>query len=88
MKNKELNICLVSLAREIKIIKKNIHNFEKIYKERWLSGLKRTLGKCVYCQRYRGFESHSLRQKESKSMIFEKLISHIFKHLLSNTFQI
>ena len=27
MKNKELNICLVSLAREIKIIKKNIHNF-------------------------------------------------------------
>ena len=31
MKNKELNICLVSLAREIKIIQKNIHNFEKIY---------------------------------------------------------
>ena len=31
MKNKELNICLVSLAREIEIIQKNIHNFEKIY---------------------------------------------------------
>ncbi len=29
--------------------------------ERWPSGLRRTLGKCVYCQRYRGFESHSLR---------------------------
>ena len=34
--------------------------------ERWLSGLKRTLGKCVYCQRYPGFESLSLRQKIKK----------------------
>ena len=30
-------------------------------KERWPSGLRRTLGKCVYPHRYRGFESHSLR---------------------------
>ena len=29
--------------------------------ERWPSGLRRRLGKLVYCQRYRGFESHSLR---------------------------
>ena len=26
--------------------------------ERWPSGLRRTLGKCVYEQSYRGFESH------------------------------
>ena len=32
-------------------------------KERWPSGLRRTLGKCVYPHRYRGFESHSLRHK-------------------------
>ena len=31
MKNKELNIFLVSLGREINTVKKNIHNFEKIY---------------------------------------------------------
>ena len=31
MKNKELNIFLVSLGREINKVKKNIHNFEKIY---------------------------------------------------------
>ena len=30
--------------------------------ERWPSGLRRTLGKRVYPHRYRGFESHSLRQ--------------------------
>ena len=29
--------------------------------ERWPSGWRRTLGKCVYEQSYRGFESHSLR---------------------------
>ena len=37
-------------------------SFLMLLKERWPSGLRRTLGKCVYCQRYRGFESHSLRQ--------------------------
>ena len=31
--------------------------------ERWPSGLRRTLGKRVYFNEYRGFESHSLRQK-------------------------
>ena len=31
--------------------------------ERWPSGLRRTLGKCVYPYRCRGFESHSLRHK-------------------------
>src|SRR6185312_12129225 len=31
-------------------------------RERWPSGLRRTLGKRVYVQAYRGFESHSLRQ--------------------------
>jgi hypothetical protein len=30
--------------------------------ERWPSGLRRTLGKRVYFNEYRGFESHSLRQ--------------------------
>ena len=30
--------------------------------ERWPSGLRRTLGKRVYVQAYRGFESHSLRR--------------------------
>ena len=29
--------------------------------ERWPSGLRRTLGKRVYFNEYRGFESHSLR---------------------------
>ena len=28
---------------------KNIHGYSFKIKERWLSGLKRTLGKCVYC---------------------------------------
>ena len=32
-----------------------------ILKERWPSGLRRTLGKRVYFNEYRGFESHSLR---------------------------
>src|SRR3954470_23200719 len=31
-------------------------------RERWPSGLRRTLGKRVYGKPYRGFESHSLRQ--------------------------
>ena len=31
--------------------------------ERWPSGLRRTLGKRVYFNEYRGFESHSLRHK-------------------------
>ena len=31
--------------------------------EGWPSGLRRTLGKRVYVRAYRGFESHSLRQK-------------------------
>ena len=31
--------------------------------ERWPSGLRRTLGKCVYFYKYPGFESLSLRQK-------------------------
>ena len=31
-------------------------------RERWPSGLRRTLGKRVYVNPYRGFESHSLRQ--------------------------
>ena len=33
---------------------------------------RRTLGKCVYGKPYRRFESHSLRQKQSKSIFFEK----------------
>src|SRR5262249_62293160 len=32
-------------------------------KEGWPSGLRRTLGKRVYGKPYRGFESHSLRQR-------------------------
>src|SRR5580692_10177257 len=31
--------------------------------ERWPSGLRRTLGKRVYFNEYRGFESHSLRHR-------------------------
>jgi hypothetical protein len=31
--------------------------------ERWPSGLRRTLGKRVCVKAYRGFESHSLRQR-------------------------
>ena len=42
--------------------------------ERWPSGLRRTLGKCVYEQSYRGFESHSLRH-------FLKLeVDHLIPH--------
>ncbi len=40
------------------------------YLERWPSGLRRTLGKCVYPHRYRGFESHSLRQIFSQKLGF------------------
>ena len=32
-------------------------------RERWPSGLRRTLGKRVYFNEYRGFESHSLRHR-------------------------
>ena len=41
----------------------SIFNFQFVTRsqERWPSGLRRTLGKRVYCKRYRGFESHSLR---------------------------
>ena len=41
-----------------------------INRERWPSGLRRTLGKCVYHYRYRGFESHSLRQIFSQKLGF------------------
>ena len=37
--------------------------------ERWPSGLRRTLGKRVYFNEYRGFESHSLRQLAMESSI-------------------
>ena len=41
--------------------------------ERWPSGLRRMLGKYVYPQRYRGFESHSLRQIiGQKSCLFDQ----------------
>ena len=44
--------------------------------ERWPSGLRRTLGKRVKGQLFRGFESHSLRQISMKSgrkiNLFEK----------------
>ena len=45
-------------------------NKKNTLKERWPSGLRRTLGKCVYCQRYPGFESLSLLQKIKK--LFKK----------------
>ena len=45
--------------------------------ERWLSGLKRTLGKCVYYYRYPGFESLSLRQK-LKNHLKKRLIDPLF----------
>jgi hypothetical protein len=41
--------------------------------ERWPSGLRRTLGKRVYVQAYRGFESHSLRQPEL--LIYNNLLT-------------
>jgi hypothetical protein len=37
-------------------------NSQTTTQERWPSGLRRTLGKRVYFNEYRGFESHSLRQ--------------------------
>ena len=37
------------------------------YKERWPSGLRRTLGKRVYGQPYRGFESLSLRHPQGET---------------------
>jgi hypothetical protein len=42
----------------------NYAKFKKTHHppERWPSGLRRTLGKRVYFNEYRGFESHSLRQ--------------------------
>src|SRR5436190_7447399 len=36
--------------------------------EGWPSGLRRTLGKRVYGKPYRGFESHSLRHRTTKSL--------------------
>ena len=47
--------------------------------ERWPSGLRRTLGKCVYPHRYRGFESHSLRQNFNKKSKFLTKIKKIKK---------
>ena len=43
--------------------------------ERWPSGLRRRLGKLVYCQRYRGFESHSLRHYQ---YLFDISTNHNF----------
>src|SRR3954452_12126940 len=37
--------------------------------ERWPSGLRRTLGKRVYVNPYRGFESHSLRQPARRAAL-------------------
>ena len=55
--------------------------------ERWPSGLRRTLGKCVYCQRYRGFESHSLRHICGQKLHFfekkHKLEKKTKKHQIS-----
>jgi uncharacterized protein (TIGR03435 family) len=47
--------------------------------ERWPSGLRRTLGKRVYFNEYRGFESHSLRHnlvlaKGKPRLVAESLI--------------
>ena len=49
--------------------------------ERWPSGLRRTLGKCVYCQRYRGFESHSLRHICGQKLYF---FIKKFKNVINN----
>ena len=49
--------------------------------ERWPSGLRRTLGKCVYPHRYRGFESHSLRQIFSQKLQFFTRLSKIEKNI-------
>ena len=58
--------------------------------ERWPSGLRRTLGKCVYPHRYRGFESHSLRQQYKLNImdlneLFKKIftIKNMFKSNLN-----
>ena len=45
-------------------------SFLMLLMERWPSGLRRTLGKCVYPHRYRGFESHSLRQINVQKNLF------------------
>ena len=53
--------------------------------ERWPSGLRRTLGKCVYLHRYRGFESHSLRQidkYELQTYLFDFLYKIIIEFFL------
>ena len=47
--------------------------------ERWPSGLRRTLGKCVYPHRYRGFESHSLRHLFQLIKLFNLSISILKK---------
>ena len=52
-------------------------------RERWPSGLRRTLGKRVYFNEYRGFESHSLRHK---MFIINRLIGRL--ELLSRSWQI
>ena len=47
--------------------------------ERWPSGLRRTLGKRVKGQLFRGFESHSLRQNFNKKSKFLTKIKKIKK---------
>src|SRR5262249_10172904 len=49
--------------RSRKGLKKVAPAFMTLARERWPSGLRRTLGKRVYGKPYRGFESHSLRQR-------------------------
>ncbi len=34
-----------------------------LFLDGWLSGLRRTPGKCVYVKAYRGFESHPIRKR-------------------------
>ena len=46
-----------------------------------LLGLRRRLGKLVYCQRYRGFESHSLRHTKYKNLI-ERIKIYMAKNLV------
>src|SRR5690349_5671149 len=45
------------------LLQKGARRFKRRHPERWPSGLRRTLGKRVCGKLYRGFESHSLRQK-------------------------
>ena len=53
--------------------------------ERWPSGLRRTLGKCVYPHRYRGFESHSLRHFFCYLLhLFTIYMIKFLKYLLNN----